>query len=194
MMGKSRSPELIQLSEEQLKELVREAGKAASQETIKTLEKERVKQEKEKHDQRYKTTKDMLKNYRREKQRIANEEKFTDEEQAEQRWAFLVDLIERPVEDGKMSDTISDFEKKRHESKYAIWLIENALRMYDFDVTEYGNEVEKRRFAELKALYIDDFKMDITELANMYCIDERVVYRDIGIATKIVMVYLFGAL
>ncbi len=183
---------LIVLTDEYIHELMKEAGKSASQSCIKAMEQERIRQEKKSFDNRYKTTKDMLKSYRREKIRFADEEEFTEEEKAERRWAFLEDLIGSPSGDGKLKDTIPDFERKRRESKYTIWLIENALRLYDIEVTRYGNEVDKRRFNEMKALYIDEEQIEVSELANMNHIAERIVYKDIGIAIRIMMEYLFG--
>lgn len=183
---------ILVITDEYLKDLMRQAGKAAAQATRKAIEEERVKSEKKAADRRYKTTKDMLKSYRREKIRLADEEKFTEEEQAEMRWAFLEDLIGNQTGSEKLKDMIPDYEKKRRESKYTIWLIENALRLYDMEVSKSGNEVNKRRFAEMKALYIDDVPTEVPELAEQNHIAERVVYKDIGIAVRIMMVYLFG--
>jgi|P827metagenome_2_1110787.scaffolds.fasta_scaffold13890_1 hypothetical protein len=183
----------IVMTEDMAHDLVKEAGKEAAKKCMLAMEQERIKADKKKKDQQYKMTKDMLKSYRREKIRIADEAEFTEEEMAERRWAFLEDLIENPSGDGKMNDMIPDYERKRRESKYTIWLIENALRLYEYEANEYGNEVDKRRLAEMKALYIDDEKYDVQELADIHSIAERVVYKDIGIATKIMMVYLFGA-
>ncbi len=184
--------QILVITDEYIKTLMKEAGKAAAHATKKALEEDRIKAEKKAADRRYKTTKEMLKSYRREKIRLADEAEFTEEEQAERRWAFLEDLIGRPSGEEKLNDVIPEFEKKRRESKYTIWLIENALRLYDMEVNEYGNEVDKRRFAEMKALYIDEDKMDVPALAEAYSIAERIVYKDIGIAVKIMMVYLFG--
>ncbi len=182
----------VVLTEEMAHELARSAGREAAKSCRKVIEQERIEHEKRQYDKRYKTTKDMLRNYRREKLRLADEAEFTEVEQAERRWAFLVDLIEATQGDEKLSDTITDFEKKRRESKYTIWLVENALRLYEMEVEKYGSDVDKRRFDEMKAMYIDEVAIEVPELAKMYNVTEKAIYKDIGLATKIMMVYLFG--
>ena len=44
----------------------------------------------------------------------------------------------------------------------------------------------------IDAMYIDDEAHDVKEIAEMENISEKIVYRDIGIACKILAVYLLG--
>ena len=55
-----------------------------------------------------------------------------------------------------------------------------------------SSEEAKRRYRELHAMYIDDEAHDVKEIAEMENISEKIVYRDIGIACKILAVYLLG--
>lgn len=183
-----------QLTAKQLEELMNLAGKAAAKQCLVEIEKKQIKMKKDAEKQRYNKTKDMLKSYRREKIKLEDEARFTEEEQASMRWEFLVDLIGNPDQSvSKAERVVDDFESKRRDTKYAIWSIDNAIRLYEQEVELSGNDVDKRRFAELMAMYIDDDAMDVHELAEYYQVTEKAIYKDIGIATRIMTVYLFGA-
>lgn len=184
--------EVVVMSETFLKGLMREAGKAAADACIKVVEAERLKKEKNDADNRLQVTKEMLKNYRREKLLLGDEESFTDEEKAEKRWEFLEDLIGKPLSDDKLTSSIPEYEHKRKERRYSIWLVDNAIRLYETEAYNYGTEVDIRRFRVLRSMYIDEERMQASELAEEYGVSEKAIYKDLGIATKIVMVYLFG--
>ena len=87
---------------------------------------------------------------------------------------------------------ISNSEQKRKENLYCIHCIETAIRLYREECDKITNEEGKRRFRELYALYIADEPMTVPEIAAAENVSEKTVYKDIGIACKIVAVYLLG--
>ena len=66
------------------------------------------------------------------------------------------------------------------------------MALYKKEADNSSSEEAKRRYRELHAMYIDDEAHDVKEIAEMENISEKIVYRDIGIACKILAVYLLG--
>ena len=88
---------------------------------------------------------------------------------------------------------IQDEEKKRQEDLYAMYRIENALKLYKEEVDLSANEEEKRRYRVLNSMYISsEGPKTVQEIAKQENISEKSVYRDIGLAVKIVSIYLYG--
>ena len=92
----------------------------------------------------------------------------------------------------KSETVIIDQEKKRQENLYCIQSIENAIRLYQEECEKSSSEEGKRRFRELYAMYIADEAKNVKEIAETENISEQIVYRDLGIACKIIAVYLLG--
>ena len=92
----------------------------------------------------------------------------------------------------KSETVIIDQEKKRQENLYCIQSIENAIRLYQEECEKSSSEEGKRRFRELYAMYIADEAKSVKEIAETENISEKIVYRDLGIACKIIAVYLLG--
>ena len=92
----------------------------------------------------------------------------------------------------KSETVIIDQEKKRQENLYCIQSIENAIKLYQEECEKSSSEEGKRRFRELYAMYIADEAKNVKEIAETENISEKIVYRDLGIACKIIAVYLLG--
>lgn len=179
------------LSEQEMDLLISKAAQAAADRCKEVLAKDEQKRKKEENDILYKKTKKILQGYRIGKIKIKDEEKFSADEQAEMRWKFVEDLVGRPDSfDQESERIISDFEKKRRDSQYAIWKVENALFLYE-NYVENGSEEDKRRLEELKDMYINPAGMKIVEIAEKYGITDKCVYKDIGISTRIMSNFMF---
>ena len=80
----------------------------------------------------------------------------------------------------------------RKRDSFEIQSIDKAMALYKKEADNSSSEEAKRRYRELHAMYIDDEAHDVKEIAEMENISEKIVYRDIGIACKILAVYLLG--
>ena len=65
------------------------------------------------------------------------------------------------------------------------------LKLYKKECNESASEEDKRRCRELCALYIDDNKKSVLQIAEEEMVSDKTVYKDIGIACKILTVYYF---
>lgn len=167
----------------------------ASKEAVKVYRAEQMKAEKikAKNEDKVKRCKKMLSSYRRMKATLSEEVEFTEEEKIELRWKFVEDLMGSSKAIVSRSEmTVIDTEKKRQENLYCIHCIENAVRLYGEECDKSTSEEGKRRFRELCAMYIDEVPMSVSEIAEKENVSEKTVYKDIGIACKIIAVYLLG--
>jgi hypothetical protein len=140
-----------------------------------------------------KQTKKLLNSYRRIKRRLADfDKKFTVEEELEYRWKFIEDLMGVGFAREKNERIAIDQEKILQEDLYCIKRIEQALSHYKAECDSSASDEYKRRYRELYAMYIDDTPMSVQEIGKIENISEKTVYYDIGIACKIMAVYLMG--
>lgn len=138
-------------------------------------------------------TKKKLQSYRRVKASLAETEEFTEDEKIELRWAFVRDLMGSGLDVVEKADNrIRSVENKRKRDSFEIQSIDKAMALYKKEADNSSSEEAKRRYRELHAMYIDDEAHDVKEIAEMENISEKIVYRDIGIACKILAVYLLG--
>ena len=140
-----------------------------------------------------KKTKKMLRSYRRMKAALADEEEFTEEEKAELRWKFIQDLMGSAKETVSKSERVmQDGEKRRQEDLYCIYRIEKAAEMYQEECERSGSEEAKRRYRELRMMYLEDREYSVQEISQVEKVSDKTVYKDLGIACGIIAVYLFG--
>lgn len=166
-------------------EVAANAGIAAYKEEMKRAEKNR-------ESNRTREVKRLLGAYRRLKAELEDGSNFTEEEKSEYRWEFIKDLMNAKSYISKSERIINDEEKRRQESLYSIYRIENAMKLYKEECDRSASEEEKRRYREIEAMYLADDVKTIPELAEIENISEKTVYRDVGIAYKILAIYLFG--
>jgi hypothetical protein len=121
------------------------------------------------------------------------EDEFTVPEKIELRWKFIEDLMRsREVGVSKSERTINDSEKKRQENLYCVHSLDRAIEMYRDECEKIGSEEAKRRYRELKMMYLDEEHYSVQEIAKIEDVSDKTVYKDLGIASGIVSVYLFG--
>ena len=120
-------------------------------------------------------------------------EEFTDEEKIELRWEFVKDLMGSGFDAiEKVDDRIKSVEHKRKRDSFEIQIIDKAMQLYKIEAENSSSEEAKRRYRGLYAMYIDEEGHTIEEIAEIESISEKIVYRDLGIACKILSVYLLG--
>jgi predicted DNA-binding protein YlxM (UPF0122 family) len=64
--------------------------------------------------------------------------------------------------------------------------------MYQEECEKSGSEEAKRRYRELRMMYLDEKQYSVSEIAEVEKVSDKTVYKDIGIACGIVAVYLLG--
>ncbi|MBQ6091338.1 MAG: MerR family transcriptional regulator [Lachnospiraceae bacterium] len=165
----------------------------ASKEAIAAYKAEIKKSETKRSNEKISVTKKKLASYRRVKASLVETEEFTEEEKIDLRWKFVEDLMGSAQEVMRKSeDTILSIEKKRKRDRFEIQSIDRAMQLYAAEAERNTSEEFKRRYREIMARYIDDNEKSITEIAEEESITEKTVYKDLGIACKIVATYLLG--
>lgn len=177
------------------REQIDEIAAIGAKEALRVHRKERQKDERKRarEGDKVKQTKKMLSSYRRIKATLEDEEEFTEEEKTELRWKFIEDLMGNTKDiAGKSDKTIKDMERRRQEDRYCVYRIEKATEMYKNECEMSGSEEAQRRYRELSMLYLDDRKYTVQEIAKIEKVSDKTVYKDMGIACKIIAVYLLG--
>lgn len=190
-MGTDAKVPAYVLTQEQINEIAAIAGKEAAH----IFRAEQVKAEKKRanEENKVKRTKKMLRSYRRIKTTLSDEAEFTEEEQIELRWKFIQDLMGNAKEMVSKSErTIQDAEKRRQEDLYCIYRIEKATEMYREECEKSGSDEAKRRYRELRMMYLDENQYSVQEISEVEKVSDKTVYKDLGIACGIVAVYLLG--
>ena len=174
-------------------ELINAVAEIASNAAIAFYKDELKKMEKQNQSNRIKKVKNLLSCYRRTIAKLADEKEFTEEEKAELRWKFIEDLMGSPKGcTSKSERIIQDEEKRRQEDMYAIYRIENAMRLYKEECDKSTSEEEKRRYRTVYAMYMDEEPKTIQQIAEIENVSEKTSYRDLGIAYQILAMYLYG--
>lgn len=177
------------LTDEQINKI---AGIAAEK-AIEAYRLEEIKAKKHLETKSIHITKNKLKSYRRVKASLVETEEFTEYEKIELRWEFVKDLMGSGLDVIEKSENrIKSFEAKRKRDLFEIQSIDKALSLYKEEVDNSESDEAKRRYRELYLMYIDDKIYSIAEIAEIENISEKIVYRDLGIACKIMSVYLIG--
>ena len=177
------------LTEEQLKCI----ASVAAEKAIEVYRSEEQKARTKKDNENVRIAKKKLQSYRRVKASLEETIEFTADEKIELRWAFVSDLMGSGLEFvTKADDRIRSIENKRRRDSFEIQSIDKAMSMYKKEVEKSRSDEAKRRYRELYAMYIDDEILSIREIAKIENISEKIVYRDLGIACKILTVYLLG--
>ena len=180
------------LTQEQISQI----AAVGAQEGVKAFKEEQRKEERrrKKEEDKVRKTKKLLSSYRRIKVTLSDGEQFTPDEQAELRWKFIEDLMGNAKDIvGKSERTIKDAERKREEDLYCAFRIEKSAEMYREECEKSGSEEAKRRYRELKMMYLEEKPYTVQEISQVENISDKTVYKDIGIACGIVAIYLLGA-
>ena len=177
------------ITQEQLNEVAAIAAGSA----VEAYRAEMEKAQKNTDNKNAQITKKKLQSYRRVKASLAETIEFTDEEKVELRWEFVRDLMGSGLDYVEKSENlIKSIEAKRKRDQFEIYTIDRALELYGKEAERTSSEEFKRRFRELKAMYIDECAFTVKEIAEQENISEKIVYRDLAIACKVLSMYLIG--
>ena len=165
----------------------------AAEKAVEAYRSEEKKTQKRRDNENVRIAKKKLQSYRRVKASLVETEEFTEDEKIELRWAFIKDLMGSGLDYvDKADNRIKSVENKRKRDSFEIQTIDRAMELYKREVDNSSSEEAKRRYRELYAMYIDDEVLTVKEIAETENISEKIVYRDLGIACKILAVYLLG--
>ncbi len=190
-MRTANSVSMYVLTQDQINQIAAIAGKEGAN----TFRGEMAKTEKKraKEENKVNKTKKMLSSYRRMKAMLADETEFTEEEQIELRWKFIQDLMGNARETVSRSErVIQDKERRRQEDMYCVYRVEKATEMYREECEKSGSEEAKRRYREIRMMYLDEKPYTVQEISEIEKISDKTVYKDLGIACEIIAVYLLG--
>lgn len=165
----------------------------AAEKAVEAYRSEEKKTQKRRDNENVRIAKKKLQSYRRVKASLVETEEFTEDEKIELRWEFIKDLMGSGLDYvDKADNRIKSVENKRKRDSFEIQTIDRAMELYKREVDNSSSEEAKRRYRELYAMYIDDEVLTVKEIAEIENISEKIVYRDLGIACKILAVYLLG--
>lgn len=174
-------------------EQINSIAEMAADKAVEAYRSEERKAHRRKDNENVRITKKKLQSYRRVKASLADTEEFTDDEKIELRWAFVKDLMGSAYDSiEKSEERIRSVETRRKRDSFEIQSIDRAMRLYGLEAESSTNDEFRRRYRELYAMYIADEAKGVKEIAEEENISEKIVYRDIGIACKILAVYLLG--
>lgn len=177
------------LTQEQLNSI----AAIAADKAVEAYRSEEQKTQKRRDNENVRVTKRKLQSYRRVKASLAETEAFTEDEKIELRWAFVNDLMGCDFTGIlRADDRIKAIENKRKRDSFEIYIIDRAMSLYKAEVEKSSNEEARRRYRVICAMYITDEPMTVEEIAEIENVSEKTVYRDIGLACKIIAVYLLG--
>ena len=177
------------LTQEQLNSI----AAIAADKAVEAYRSEEQKSQKRRENESVRVTKRKLQSYRRVKASLSETEVFTEDEKIELRWKFVEDLMGCGTEYiAKADERIKSVENKRRRDSFEIQTIDRAMALYKAEVDKSPNEEIQRRYRVVYAMYIDDEPMSVEEIAAIENVSEKTVYRDIGIACKIISIYLLG--
>ena len=81
-------------------------------------------------------------------------------------------------------------EKKLQYNQYKLQQIEAAVAMYQKECENSGNDEAMRRYRVVEKTYMCEKAYTAQEIAEIESVSVKTVYYDLGIAHKIIAVYL----
>ncbi|NEU29952.1 hypothetical protein GN156_04065 [bacterium LRH843] len=164
-----------------LEEVAKISAKTAVQTALEFLEKERRKQEKQKHDRRLRNIKLLLSNYRSFVKHCEDIKIAIKDIDNKIEWAML---------DSEEFDLMS-IRRSKEKTLAMVRYIDKMMAVYKVMCVEDGAESE-RRYQVIKSLYIDNPKKSMVELSNVHFLSEKTIRRDRDKACEALSVLMFG--
>lgn len=168
----------MKLSEKQLEVI----SKAAAQAAFQHLEKERQKQEKQKHDRRIRNIKLLLRNYR--SFAIHCRDIRLDINELNKK----LDLDDLDTDEFAIRSVLKSKERTLAMVKY----INKTLEVYRIICEKSDNPEDSRSYQVVYDLYISNDKQAVKEIAEGQSVHKRTVYKDIDKACETLVVLMFG--
>ena len=162
-------------------ELAAKAGADAAMEHFKA---EKLKEKRNRKDRRLHNTKLLVHHYRTFKEYV-NNAVFESEESNEDALGAIEELMWEPR-------VTADMVVESIRTQIIINHIDGMIKVYQDMCEKSNSEMKIRRSKVLYDMYISDTVYSKEQIAEMYFIDKRTVYKDIDAACKELSVLLFG--
>lgn len=153
---------------------------------IERIELEKMAEQKVRYDNRLRNTKLLLKYYRTFKLH-ADKAKYT----AKQLENELNDMLDK-LECSEEATVVQSILKSKKRTEIMVAHIESMLSLYVANSTKSENDEERRRGGLIQALYLDEEKKSMTQIAENLHVSESTLKRDKRLATREIAVYVFG--
>ncbi len=156
-----------------------------TQTAIKVYEIERVAKIKEARDKRFHNTKLLLKHYRDFKTHVG-------EEQLQEDVGLTFDDILSEFDDE--SELVQSIKRTKERTSVILKHIDTMLCYYEIACERSDHSEDLRRWRIIKSMYIDSDTTDysVDDLAELYSVDKRTIYRDVNEAARTLSVLFFG--
>lgn len=168
--------------------IIKMAAEAGAKAALETMEKERAKATKGRHDKRLRNTKMLLKNYRSFK--VHCDSAVYNVSQMDENAIDILDLMWDPHNRNGM--TVESIKRSATRTSIIMDHIDEMLKIYRTICDQSEKAEDKRRCRVIHAMYISDVIMSADRIAEMECIDTRTVYKDIDVACEKISALVFG--
>ncbi len=162
--------------------LVDQIAKAAAQVALEYLDREKLRRQKVKRDQRLRNTKLLLKNYR---SFVAHCDELQDRLTAIQEAETLNELHSEEY-------AIDSISRSKKRTIVMTRFIQQMVEVYGKMCESSRTPEDMRRYKVIHTLYISEEKMTPEQLSEIHQIDTRTVYKDVNNASKTLAILIFG--
>jgi hypothetical protein len=161
-------------------EFVKMVMETTASATVAYLERKERQQQKAKRDWRLRNTKLLLRHYR-EFVEYGEGVKMSMLEEAD----ALEDLYTDEL-------TVEAIKRSKQRTLAMVRFMEGTLEYYRIRCEKSNREEELRRYKVIHAMYLDDEKLTVEEIARCHFVEVRTIYRDINEACETLSVLIFG--
>lgn len=192
-MGKPRQPlskEILdQITETAAKIATELATEIATEKAIDIYSKQREREEKEKFDRRLSNTRLLLEHYR-DFSDYGDKAIYRIYEELDEDTIDIIEMME-----GRRSDKdsrVESIEKGVMRTRAIMSHVNAMLEVYKKSCEASPYPEERRRCRVIDGLYLQKVPVSVQEIAEIECINERTVYKDVNAACKRLTALIFG--
>ena len=167
--------------------LVRLAAEAGAKAALETIEKEKQKERKSRHDRRLRNTKLLLRNFRMFKEHCRNA--VFEVSQLDENAIDILDLMWNRTGSDNFVESIK---KSAQRTAIIMQHITDMLGLYEAYCFRSGKPEDSRRYRVIDAMYIADEPLTPAQIAEHEDIDVRTVYKDVDAAAEKLSALIFG--
>lgn len=167
--------------------LVRLAAAEGAKAALETIEREKQKEKKSRHDRRLRNTKLLLRNYRMFKEHCHNA--VFDASQLDEN---AIDILDLMCNRSASSNVVDSIKQSVQRTAIIMQHITDMLALYEAYCSKTGKPEDARRYRTVDALYIAEEPLTPQQIAEREGIDMRTVYKDIDAAAEKLSALIFG--
>ena len=168
-------------------DIIRLAAEVGAKAALEIWEQKISKANDEMQDWRLRNTKLLLKNYRNFKDHAANA--VFEAETKEDPMQVIEDLM---MPGKTVNYRVESIKASAMKTVTIVRHIDAMLGLYKKSCFQYGSEEDERRWRVINGLYISDNRTSVAELAEIECVGERTIYKDIDAACERISILIFG--